>query len=698
MRTLKISLLVFILSIGISPQNFWEQTNGPHGPFIRTLTINSNDHIITGSSGGPPFGIFYSTNNGNYWFQKETFVISSTVFNVNNDIFVGTNDGVYRSTDYGDSWTHLNLIINVRSLAIYSSNPIFAGTDNGIFRSSDNGDNWTEINNGLPEDLEVNCLAINSNGDVFSSGRKLINPDPPTYEYFLFRSTNSGVDWTQLAFSFFIKSIIIDSYDHIFVGTSSNGVFLSVNNGNSWTQKNNGLTNNIVNSLKINQSSFVYAGTDAGIFYTTNNGENWVDITNDLPSTSVLALGINSSNDIFTGTMNGIYHSTNNGTNWRMINKGLCGTDFRSLTVDLSGNIFGGTWNDGVFYSSNNGDDWIQRNNGLGSLIVQSLVTKSGGIVFAGAYGVFKSTNNGINWSQTSLTNEYILSFAINSDGHIFASAYKSIFRSTDNGDNWVEVSNGFTNLDIRSLAINPNGHIFAGVNGDGVFRSTDNGDTWSKINNGLSSRSVRALAINSSGTMFCGAWKYVFRSTDNGDTWIQTSLNGYFVSSIAIDSNGYIYVGDRIYGAFYSIDNGENWYEINNGLTYNSISSLAISSDYIFSGIVYGGVFRRINSPTSVDNTENLFPETFSLSQNYPNPFNPSTKIQYSVNSTQKVTLKVYDLLGREIATLLNEEKAAGNYEVVFDGSALPSGIYFYKLQAGNFIETKKMVLLKRK
>ena len=95
-----------------------------------------------------------------------------------------------------------------------------------------------------------------------------------------------------------------------------------------------------------------------------------------------------------------------------------------------------------------------------------------------------------------------------------------------------------------------------------------------------------------------------------------------------------------------------------------------------------------------------NRNPAQFSLSQNYPNPFNPSTSMQFTIGSKQFVTLKIYDILGKEIATLVNEEKPAGEYEVEFSatggGSNLPSGIYFYQLKAGEFVETKKMVLLK--
>ena len=91
-----------------------------------------------------------------------------------------------------------------------------------------------------------------------------------------------------------------------------------------------------------------------------------------------------------------------------------------------------------------------------------------------------------------------------------------------------------------------------------------------------------------------------------------------------------------------------------------------------------------------------------FELSQNYPNPFNPTTKIRFTIPVTLSgvegslVTLKFYDVLGNEVATLVNEEKPAGSYEVEFDGRKLSSGIYFYRLQAGSFAETKKMVLLK--
>jgi hypothetical protein len=94
--------------------------------------------------------------------------------------------------------------------------------------------------------------------------------------------------------------------------------------------------------------------------------------------------------------------------------------------------------------------------------------------------------------------------------------------------------------------------------------------------------------------------------------------------------------------------------------------------------------------------NTKSFTPNAFSLAQNYPNPFNPSTNISYTVGSHQFVSLQVYDVLGRRVATFVDEAKDAGTYSVRFDASNLPSGVYLYRLQAGNFSETKKLLLMK--
>jgi hypothetical protein len=154
---------------------------------------------------------------------------------------------------------------------------------------------------------------------------------------------------------------------------------------------------------------------------------------------------------------------------------------------------------------------------------------------------------------------------------------------------------------------------------------------------------------------------------------------------------------------------NGISLPDIAPGLTIGASSVCIVSTvDSIFPGyfnikfeIVKDGwtywrdSIKLIISPVGIDNENNL-PLTFKLEQNYPNPFNPSTTINYSIPKQSYVTLKVYDVLGREVAALVNEIKSPGDYTIQFNASNLASGIYIYTMNAGKFVESKKLILLK--
>ncbi|MCH7676972.1 T9SS type A sorting domain-containing protein, partial [candidate division KSB1 bacterium] len=287
---------------------------------------------------------------------------------------------------------------------------------------------------------------------------------------------------------------------------------------------------------------------------------------------------------------------------------------------------------------------------------------------------------------------------AINSSGDIFAGTAGGVFRSTDNGDNWSEINTGLANTDIRALAINSNDHIFAGTAG-GLFRSTDNGDNWLEINAGLpTNTAVGTLAINSGGDVFAGSNRGVFRSTDNGNNWNQmnTGLTSTRVAALAINSLGEIFAGTSG-GVFRSTDNGDNWNEINTGLTNSNVSALATNSTgHIFAGTSGAGVFRSLASTTKVEEVASARPSSFVLEQNYPNPFNPSTTIEFALEKRSPVKLKVFDITGREVARLVDDMLTPGSYKVVFNATGLPSGIYFYRIKAGKYTHTKKLMLLK--
>jgi hypothetical protein len=231
---------------------------------------------------------------------------------------------------------------------------------------------------------------------------------------------------------------------------------------------------------------------------------------------------------------------------------------------------------------------------------------------------------------------------------------------------------------------------------------------TWTVARDILGSSEGFGLAfkdnLNGLACTFVGGNK-ISSTSDGGSTWtpispIPTGLSLFYVEYVNGTPGSYVITSNSntggpvpaVPGSAYSNDNGANWNYINN-LPYGPVSFSSPNNGWCAG--LNDSVYKWVGFPTEVN--ENSFTaDDFRLDQNYPNPFNPSTTIHFLVQSSEFVTLKVFDVLGNEVATLVNEEKPAGSYEVNFKASNLSSGVYLYKLQAGSFIETKKMLLMK--
>ena len=176
---------------------------------------------------------------------------------------------------------------------------------------------------------------------------------------------------------------------------------------------------------------------------------------------------------------------------------------------------------------------------------------------------------------------------------------------------------------------------------------------------------------------------------------WIQTNgpYGGDVYCFAVSGTNLFAGTGD---GVFLSTDNGTSWTAASTGLTNGYVYALAVSGTNLFAG-TYGGVWRRpLSEMTPVRSPTTDTPTHFALDQNYPNPFNPSTTIRFDIPSRLFVTLKVFDILGREVASLVSEQLSTGHHSRVWKAADMPSGMYFYRLQAGSFAETKKLLLVK--
>lgn len=186
-------------------------------------------------------------------------------------------------------------------------------------------------------------------------------------------------------------------------------------------------------------------------------------------------------------------------------------------------------------------------------------------------------------------------------------------------------------------------------------------------------------------------------------DFWKQT--NGPFggrVNVLSINNQGHVFAGTEGGALFRSSDAGNNWSRLNGGLLNTSVLTLAVSeTNIVFAGSQGAGVFKSTGPTTTVTDHSLGLPVVFTIKQNYPNPFNPSTTINYYVSSAAKVELKIYNQLGQEIRTLENSVQTNGAHQTLWDGrdgngNSVSSGLYFYRLKAGSFVETRKMLLIR--
>lgn len=392
------------------------------------------------------------------------------------------------------------------------------------------------------------------------------------------------------------------------------------------------------------------------LIFNVRGRAQWVH-TNGPYAGAVYALASKSDSTLFAATKTGCSRSTDNGNNWVTINNGLAGGAMYSLSVDPAGNLFGGSFN----------------------------------------AGIFRSTNNGTNWTRVYISLAVVWGFAISSDGTIFAGTdFEGVVRSTDGGTGWSQV--GLTGRDVLSLTVNPTGTVFAGRRGDGVYRSSNRGDSWTPVNNGLGNLTVWSLMTNANNHLFAGTNNGVYRSTDNGESWTLSGISGATVVTLTRTSDGALFAGSTSRGVYLSRTGGASWTQMNTGLTDTSIYTLTVSGTSLFAGTSESDVWRRSLSEmvTSAEYSPSEVPASFRLDQNYPNPFNPVTTISFTLPSKSFVSLKVFDALGKEVSVLVSQELPGGRYSTKWNAGGLPSGVYFYRLQAGSFTETKKLVLLR--
>lgn len=704
-------LLFLILSGSVFSQDFWERTE-PYSGYLNKMSFIGADTIY----GTLNSGFTRSTDHGTTWSVP-------VIVNYVTDMAVAPDGNIYlsenqkkmsRSTNKGVSWTVLPGTeikeTSCSSVMATSSGTVLAGTSSGIYRSTNKGDNWTKVLGAAQTgaDSSISAMATSDGYMLYAFSRSNgLYPE----KGFAYRSTDDGATWVKGSSSLDSVSIykaVVHSNGAILVCTG-NGVRSSSDGGNTWGAI--GFYGSSISDLSTDETGAIVVSindkkVNGVLFKTTDAGSSWNEIST--PFKTGTKFSIHPNGDIFI-SQDQLYRSTDGGTTW----SGLP-INFPNVTLmQESPNhelyfTAGGTAYQNLYRSNDFGLSWKPLNTGVV------------GIPIVGFYGdtilvgdnyypatIYRSIDNGNSFqsiSDISALSGYVNALAGTIYHTIIAGTSNGIYRSIDHGKSWTKVSSNA----VTTLQQTPDGTLYGyrEFYGTGVYRSTDSGSTWLELKNGMGLTVIHALAIGQSGDLFAGTEGGLFRSTNQGDDWVridtQKTAKPYGIYT-AVNRDGKIFFGGAKSGTnsdcYESTDNGVTWNAIGSMSTVDNQASLkglfTSSSGHLF-GATGAGLFRSVTITTDVENASVSLPGSFSLLQNFPNPFNPSTVITYEVPKTNPVMIKVYDAIGRETATLVDQIQEAGMHSVTFDASRFAAGVYFYQMVSGNFITAKKMILLK--
>jgi len=741
---IKIIVLVFVFSNLVLSQT--PRLIGPPGGsvFYNQFVIHpQNTNIIVTTTWSA--AVFRSSDGGNSIVPIETNLGSRQIssialpFDKENEIFLGVSGYYLFSSDVENSWQIISkgpyipdVVINPKN-----SNAVFIKNDNKtLWRSYDKGFSWTQIRTF--EQL-LNRIAISpaDTSIIYAAS-----------DFSLFKSTDSGDNWFKV---YAPPDTNYFGVDQIEVNPVNSNLLFIKAGGNLYKSLDGGIS--FSKTTIYDMSFFAVNPIDPNIIYvtigdpffapisdirkTTDGGSTWFSIRNDIPAEYVTANSIKINpqkpDEIYVDLSGlGIFISTNGGSNWKRSN--LCFSDVGDiyLNPDSTGHILSAQAGWGVMKTIDGGENWNHPlfEGWIGSLlgyklIFNPIIHNKGFLKSQG--DLYKTTDYGNVWYKSGFPqNIKYISYHTFLPEELFTSGDEGTFYSVDDGMNWEKVSDAKS---LGNFVFHPDSanviytYIF-----DAIRKSTDGGKNWSVKHSGLRDTKINfitsfALDVNDPSTLYCGQGPSLeskgslSMSTNGGDNWTQissslTQLDPFVnISSILLDEKvkGRIYVGmshgGTIFtsnfsngGLFLTEDNGKTWRKV-----FNSSVNLIRADNSVPRNIYIGtkfGIMKFLDTLTVTSIPEELLPppSDFRLFQNYPNPFNPSTTINYQLPTNSFVTLKVFDILGNDVAVLVNEWKEAGSYSAQFttSGKQLASGMYFYTLTAGKFTDTKKFILLK--
>ncbi len=746
-RALTTLAVVFILftSPASAGYNQWTIT-GPDWANSLVVEVNPDDtDIIYGTGADPTVGLFISSDGASSWSlaneglgidsgnakRMSAFALDATdpsnLYCAITDDAIGSEDYVFRSTDGGSSWERVlesegPINVDLGCIDAYGGT-VYVGAEKSLYRTDDFGGSWELV---YTFSRDIRSLAI--------------DPVNPNTIYVaasgVYKSVDGGSNFEDIGFSgnFVTYTGVHNVGASTFITVSIYGgeFYISSDGGENWNLLNSGLPGSPYDvAFSPNIANCIYAAVSfGGIYKTIDGGLNWVNSQGDIENPysvggleSMLGVNITCCDDggsdvIYLASNWGIHRSESGGTNWEVV--GVPGQLINSLDFTGTG-PYNGLAGCGLGVFAFNSPSWSETSFmgeiGAGITCVaidpgddQTLL--AGGPDAMNYARIVKSSNGGADWTTVygmgqecgSISN---IVYDHTNPSRVFVTICVTggfndgaLLFSTDGGDSFTQ-DPYFDDTPLTGLAISVSDSDYMYICGyyGGVWASSDGGSSWTaKTGTGIINR-VITVDPDDPQRIYIGGQdetEALFISDDGGTQWSAGGYGGGLIKSIEFAGNTII-LGAYGDGAYYGSSDGD-WTPLNDGLSNRRVNDIwAFDNDSeitVYAATSGAGVYHIELDYLGID-VDNLRPSIamgYSLHQSYPNPAYGTATISFALTETAVVSLSVYDITGRRIATLADETLMEGEYERSV--SDLPSGIYLYRLVTGDFTASKKMIV----
>ncbi len=603
-----------------------------------------------------------TTDGGENWTPIEIGDLWLESVDLNDDgtgIAVGRMGTILKTDDFGISWSQRSsgtMMILKKIIFLNNLTGLIVGYDGTILRTTNGGDNWTTIPSGTSSNLMSVCFADSMHGVAVG------------YDATILRTVDGGLTWFKQTSSANSNLVLFDialrdSLIGIAVGTSGT-ILRTSDGGNTWTNQQIDSTTFLHGVACIAPEIWAIVGQRTNL-RSTDNGLTWAsqEFVSETDWTAVAITG--NGNEIVVGRYRFAFYTRDGwGSRHRCFGFGRASSNLSDLAFgdSLHGAVIG---TDGTIWNStDNGTDWLEQRHATGiPLNSIAFCDSRNGTVVGDLGSILRTKDGGATWSDQSsgtftkltgvATIDTLTAIAVGDSG--------TVLITSDGGMNWVSKASG-TTVTLRSVSFSDGLNGLAVGDRGTVIKTSDGGHNWTLLNLWTSCALFDISYIDSNTATAVGDSGIIIRSTDGGMSWSLQSNPEIVPSNLSYSRLNSVSFADPDHGTI-------------------------VGDNDVILRTTTGGV-TWIEEPKST-------PTLFHLAQNYPNPVTTSTTIPFTIKKPEHVTLSVYNMLGREVAVLVGEEREMGFHSIPFDASGLASGMYFYVLRTGSAVQTRKMLVV---